>query len=218
MANSIANLRLKAKEYSLNQVPTVNWEEWEGDEAPRVTREQGWGWGDARHLSRSESWCLHSVTSTCKLLEAEWRQEPPFFHPPECHCTPYIRAGCCSPLSAKCYCCDYETKSGGWVFCCNGDSRTAVDFSLWCWITHWMWDWKLFFHFKIHNKLTQTYDIYAISLKALILFFFHASFHVIPLTIHFVFHVIVQYKGEANVFLNSKTSTFFLISYDILNL
>lgn len=24
MANSIANLRLKAKEYSLNQVPTVN--------------------------------------------------------------------------------------------------------------------------------------------------------------------------------------------------
>lgn len=27
MANSIANLRLKAKEYSLNQVPTVNWEE-----------------------------------------------------------------------------------------------------------------------------------------------------------------------------------------------
>lgn len=25
MANSIANLRLKAKEYSLNQVPTVNW-------------------------------------------------------------------------------------------------------------------------------------------------------------------------------------------------
>lgn len=29
MANSIANLRLKAKEYSLNQVPTVNWEEGE---------------------------------------------------------------------------------------------------------------------------------------------------------------------------------------------
>lgn len=27
MANSIANLRLKAKEYSLNQVPTVNWVE-----------------------------------------------------------------------------------------------------------------------------------------------------------------------------------------------
>lgn len=27
MANSIANLRLKAKEYSLNQVPTVNWDE-----------------------------------------------------------------------------------------------------------------------------------------------------------------------------------------------
>lgn len=27
MANSIANLRLKAKEYSLNQVPTVNWGE-----------------------------------------------------------------------------------------------------------------------------------------------------------------------------------------------
>lgn len=34
MANSIANLRLKAKEYSLNQVPTVNWEE---------ERPVGWG-------------------------------------------------------------------------------------------------------------------------------------------------------------------------------
>lgn len=38
MANSIANLRLKAKEYSLNQVPTVNWDEGvrEGSEEGRM--------------------------------------------------------------------------------------------------------------------------------------------------------------------------------------
>lgn len=38
MANSIANLRLKAKEYSLNQVPTVNWGPAESGFKPTLVR------------------------------------------------------------------------------------------------------------------------------------------------------------------------------------
>ena len=74
MANSIANLRLKAKEYSLNQVPTVNWEEGErlggrrgrgGDPLCRRTPADGTlslGWEPPQHTHGASI----ALTPICK--------------------------------------------------------------------------------------------------------------------------------------------------------
>lgn len=91
MANSIANLRLKAKEYSLNQVPTVNWEEGErlgggrrgrgGDPLCRRTPADGTpslGWEPPQHTHGASI----AFTPICKNVGQRVMQDfppkPPF--------------------------------------------------------------------------------------------------------------------------------------------
>lgn len=127
MANSIANLRLKAKEYSLNQVPTVNWNiemrgaprGWEGALSSIGEGHHLW---DEHHSTYPGSWSLfpfleqpwrRATTNVpmCKVLDTEWWQDFPqadVSFPPQHHwiLSPQtdIQAGCCSQISAQCVC------------------------------------------------------------------------------------------------------------------
>lgn len=76
-------------------------------------------------------------------------------------------------------------------------------------ITHPIWDQQHFSPFKTNNKPTRTSsDIYAFFFLKIVLFFPHFfpcyTTDKQTFSTHFDFHVIVQYKGEANVFLNPK--------------